>query len=88
MPRGSKRLTPLSSPSYGLIPRKEAHMSGAAAGTDRKAKEIQMKIIIIAGLIISTAAIIYSAVSRRALGRVATLESGSWEEVWRERLKK
>ncbi|MBP7602892.1 MAG: hypothetical protein KBA15_03130 [Spirochaetes bacterium] len=47
-----------------------------------------MKLFIMAGLFISTAAILYLAVNRRTAGRENTFETGSWEDVWRERLKK
>jgi hypothetical protein len=47
-----------------------------------------MKLFTVLGLFISIATIAGLAAFRSSSGREKTVETGSWEDVWRERLKK
>ncbi|HSV97378.1 MAG TPA: hypothetical protein VLM75_10655 [Spirochaetota bacterium] len=47
-----------------------------------------MNLVTILGIFISLITVVCLAAFRRSSGREKTVETGSWEEVWRERLKK
>lgn len=55
---------------------------------DRTIPEIPMNLLTILGIFISIVIVVFLAAFRPSAGGKKTIGTGSWEEVWRERLKK
>jgi hypothetical protein len=55
---------------------------------DRTVPEIPMNLFTVLGLFIPIAGAVLLLVFRRSSGREKTVETGNWEDIWRERLKK